>query len=60
MSYAMLKIPPQVKKLKKKQKKAKDLDPCTGFFTKVWGLPFAYIIETRCFEDVANPLRDVD
>ncbi len=59
-SYVMLKILPQVKKLKKKQKKGKDLDPCTGAFTKVWGLSFAHIIERRCLEDVAIPLSDVD
>ncbi len=29
MSYAMLKILPQVKKLNEKQKKDEDLDPCT-------------------------------
>ncbi len=33
--YAMLKILPQVKKLKENQKKSEDLDLCTGAFTKV-------------------------
>ncbi len=56
----MLKILPQVKPLKEKQKKGEDLDPYTGAFTKVWGLPCAHIIERRCLEDVAIPLGDVD
>lgn len=59
-SYAMLKILPQVKKFKEKQQKGEDLDPCTGAFTKVWGLPCAHTIEKRCLEDVAIPLTDVD
>ncbi len=51
-SYAMLKILPQVKKFKEKQKKGEDLDLCTGAFTKVRDLPLAHIIEKRRFEDV--------
>ena len=56
----MLKILPQVKKFKEKQKKGEDLDPCTRAFTKVWGLPCAHVIEKRCYEDIAIPLIDVD
>ena len=47
-SYSMLKILPQVKKLRGKRKKGEDLDLCTRAFTKVWGLPFAHIIARRC------------
>ncbi len=56
----MLKIFSQVKKLKEKQKKSEDRDPCTKAFTKVWGLPSAYIIARRCFEDVAISLSHID
>lgn len=56
----MLKILPQVKKLKEKEQKGEGLDPCTGAFTRVWGLPCAYMIEKKCFEDVAISLNDVD
>ncbi len=59
-SYAMLKILPQVKKLKEKQNKGENLDLCTGAFIKVWGLPFAHIIKTRSFEDVVIPSSDLD
>lgn len=59
-SYAKLKILPQVKKLKEKQLKGEDLDPCTGAFTRVWGLPCAHTIKKRCLEDVAVPLGDVN
>ncbi len=34
-SYAILKILSQVKKLKENQKMSKDLNPCTGAFSKV-------------------------
>lgn len=60
MSYAMLKIFPQVQKFKEKQKTGEDLDPCTGAFTKVWGLPYIHVIEKRCLEDLAILLTDVD
>ena len=59
-SYAIFKILPQVKKFKEKQKKGKDLDPYIGAFTKIWGLPYAHIIEKRWLEDIAIPLIDID
>lgn len=59
-SYAMLKILPEVQKFNEKRKKDKDLDPCTGAFTKIWGLPCEYGIEKKCFNDVAILLTDVD
>lgn len=59
MLYAMLKILPQMKKFKEKQKKQENLNPCTKAFTKIWDLSYIHIIEKKYFEDVAIPLTDV-
>lgn len=60
MSYAILKILLQVKKLKKTEQKTKDVDFYTRVFTKVWSLLCADTIKKRYLEDVAILLTDVD
>lgn len=47
ISYALLKILPQIKILKEKQLKEEALEPCTGSLTQSFRLLCIYTIEQR-------------